>query len=202
MPSSALMVRRVASKFDFSRPLVIAEYGPGEGCHTRKLLSKLHPQSRLLLFELNSDFCKDLEKQFADDPRVEVINGDAQTLSDELAKRNIKYCDYVLSGIPFSILPLDQKRELLKKTHSAIRPGGAFVIYQVTNELKQHALAKGLFDRAEGEYFLFNVPPMFIVVFHKDAVEQTVSETSKNGSQVQKVRFKSQSKRSPQPAMS
>src|ERR1041384_6466286 len=36
--------------------------------------------------------------------------------------------------------------------------------YQVTNELRQHAT---LFDRAESEYFLQNIPPMFITVFHK-----------------------------------
>ena len=33
-----------------------------------------------------------------------------------------------------------------------------------TNELRQHAT---LFDRAESEYFLQNIPPMFITVFHK-----------------------------------
>jgi hypothetical protein len=43
------------------------------------------------------------------------------------------------------------------------------VIYQVTNELRRHA-TPAIFPRADSEYFLQNVPPMFITVFHKDAV--------------------------------
>jgi phospholipid N-methyltransferase len=69
-----------------------------------------------------------------------------------------------LSGIPFSILKIDKKRALLQKTHDALGPGGRFIIYQVTNELKQHAK---IFDRIESEYFLQNIPPMFITVFEK-----------------------------------
>jgi hypothetical protein len=34
----------------------------------------------------------------------------------------------------------------------------------VTNELRQHAT---FFDRAESEYCLQNIPPMFITVFQK-----------------------------------
>ena len=32
-----------------------------------------------------------------------------------------------------------KKRALLQKTHEAVAPGGSFIIYQVTNELRQHA---------------------------------------------------------------
>jgi len=82
----------------------------------------------------------------------------------------IAHCDYILSGIPFSILKIDKKRALLQKTHDALAPGGSFIIYQITNELKQHAT---LFARAESEYFLQNIPPMFITVFQKaPAAEQ------------------------------
>lgn len=163
------MVRRVAGKMDFSRPVVIAEYGPGEGCHTRELLKRAHPDSRFLLFELDAEFCRSLQKQFADDPRVSVINADCATLPQELAARGLEHCDYILSGIPFSILEPEKKREILRNTFAALRPDGEFIIYQVTNELRKHATGDGLFPRATSEYFLQNVPPMFITVFHKDA---------------------------------
>src|SRR5437868_4819954 len=81
--------------------------------------------------------------------------------------RGISHCDYILSGITFSILKLDKKRALLKKTYDALAPGGSFIIYQVTNELKQHAK---IFDEAESEYFLQNIPPMFITEFRKGPV--------------------------------
>jgi phospholipid N-methyltransferase len=93
-----------------------------------------------------------------------VINRDAASLSEELALSGIGQCDYILSGIPFSILQIKKKRALLQDTYDALRPGGAFIIYQVTNELRQHAT---FFDRAESEYCLQNIPPMFITVFQK-----------------------------------
>ncbi len=157
-------MERVASKMDFSQPRVIAEYGPGEGVHSREIARRMSADSHLLLFELDAAFSRALERQFAGDPRVHVIHGDAASLPYELKRRGITCCDYILSGIPFSILKIDKKRALLRKTHDALAPGGSFIIYQVTNELKQHAT---FFEYAESEYFLQNIPPMFITVFHK-----------------------------------
>src|SRR5881396_3267913 len=164
VPSSKAMVERVASKIDFSQPRVLAEYGPGEGVHSREIARRMSPDSHLLLFEVDAAFARDLKRQFADDPRVHVIHGDAATLPEELKRRGFPECDYILSGIPFSILPIEKKRALLQKTYDALAPNGAFIIYQITNELKQHAT---LFEHGESEYFLQNIPPMFITVFHK-----------------------------------
>jgi phospholipid N-methyltransferase len=164
MPSSKALVERVARKMDFSESRIVAEYGPGEGVHSRELASRMNAQSQLFLFELDRAFSRDLERQFADDPRVHVINRDAASLPEELVRRRIQQCDYILSGIPFSILAIKKKRALLQNTYDALKPGGAFIIYQVTNELRQHAT---FFDRAESEYCLQNIPPMFITVFQK-----------------------------------
>jgi len=164
VPSSKALVKRVARKMDFTHPRVIAEYGPGEGVHSREIARRMSADSRLLLFELDPAFARDLERQFADDPRVHVVHGDAAKLPEELKRLGIAHCDYILSGIPFSILEIKKKRALLEKTYEALADGGRFIIYQVTNELRQHAT---LFDQAESEYVLQNIPPMFITVFHK-----------------------------------
>jgi phospholipid N-methyltransferase len=164
IPSSKALVERVASKMDFTAPRVIAEYGPGEGVHSRAIAQRMERNSTLLLFELDPDLSRDLTRQFADDPRVHVFNADAAHLPLELERLGIPACDYIVSGIPFSILEIEKKRALLQKTYDALAPGGSFVIYQVTNELRQHAT---LFQHAESEYFLQNIPPMFITVFDK-----------------------------------
>lgn len=164
IPSSKALVERVARKIDFERARVIAEYGPGVGVHSREIAARMRPDCRLLLFELDQAFSRDLERQFGDDPRVHVINDDAAKLPFELRRLDIESCDYILSGIPFSILKIDKKRALLQATHDSLAEGGKFIIYQVTNELKQHAT---IFDHAESEYVLQNIPPMFITVFEK-----------------------------------
>ena len=177
IPSSKALVERVANKMDFSQPRIIAEYGPGEGVHSRGLVRRMDANSRLFLFELDPAFSQDLERQFADDPRVTVINRDAASLAEELQKRGIDKCDYILSGIPFSILEIKKKRALLQDTYDALKGGGAFIIYQVTNELRQHAT---FFDRAESEYCLQNIPPMFITVFHKNAARNGHARSASN----------------------
>ncbi len=164
VPSSRALVERVASKIDFAQARVIAEYGPGEGVHSRALARRMRPDAQLLLFELDPAFSRDLSRQFAGDRRVRVINANAATIRSELMQRRIAQCDYIISGIPFSILEKEKKRDLLRQTHEALAPGGAFIIYQVTNELRQHAID---FASAASEYFLQNIPPMFITVFRK-----------------------------------
>ena len=79
-----------------------------------------------------------LRHQFRDDPRISVINGDAHFLPQELAQRGIAQCDYVVSGIPFSTMEINKKRELLRSIFDALElaPHAAFIIYQVTNELQ------------------------------------------------------------------
>jgi phospholipid N-methyltransferase len=74
----------------------------------------------------------------------------------------------VLSGIPFSILPVGRKRELLQRVYDSLTPQyhAALLIYQVTNELVGHCRN---FPRIESEYCLQNIPPMFVTKFYKTA---------------------------------
>lgn len=169
VPSSKVLVDRVASKFDFSVPRVIAEFGPGEGCHTREIIRRMHPDSRLLLFELDPELANHLRHHFREDPRISVLNTDAANLPRELAALGIEHCDYVVSGIPFSTMEIGKKRLLLKRIYDCLapHPQSAFIIYQVTNELRGHA--KG-FPRIKSEYCLQNIPPMFVTVFFKQAL--------------------------------
>jgi phosphatidylethanolamine/phosphatidyl-N-methylethanolamine N-methyltransferase len=168
VPSSKTLVRRVLNKIDFNLPRVIAEFGPGEGCHTREIVRQMHPESRLLLVELDPELARHLERQFADDPRISVFNTDAAELPNLLLDLSLEYCDYVVSGIPFSILEISKKRELLRCIHRCLAPAyhAAFVIYQVTNELVGHCRH---FPRIESEYCLQNIPPMFVTKFYKTA---------------------------------
>jgi phospholipid N-methyltransferase len=169
VPSSKVLIDRVAGKFDFSVPRIIAEFGPGEGCHTREIIRRMHPDSRLLLFELDPELANHLRHCFRDDARISVLNTDAANLPKELANLGIPYCDYVVSGIPFSTMEIGKKRTLLQRIHEALLPNAqsAFIIYQVTNELRGHAK---LFPRIQSEYCLQNIPPMFITVFFKQAL--------------------------------
>jgi phospholipid N-methyltransferase len=183
IPSSRALVHRVANRMDFSKPRVIAEFGPGEGCHTRELVRRMAPGSELLLFELDPELADHLATQFRDHPKVAVLNADAAALRPELARLGHTHCDYVVSGIPFSILEPEKKRQLLLNTHAALAPEShaAFIIYQVTNELRDRGHCQH-FARAESEYCLQNLPPMFVTKFYKTANGHAANGHSVNGS--------------------
>lgn len=179
IPSSKAVTKKVLDRFDLTKRCVFVEFGPGEGCHTRELLRQATQDSEFFLFEINHPLARLLEQQFKHDKRVHVIHGDAATLPQELARRGVEHCDYVLSGIPFSLIDIEKKRHMLRGVYEALRPGGIFVIYQVTDELRRHALP--LFQRAHSEYCLMNFPPYFIISFFKEGQPAAASAGSKSG---------------------
>lgn len=166
IPSSRTLIGKVAGKMDLSQPRIIAEYGPGEGCHTREIVRRMHPGSQLLVLELDPELANFLQHQFRGDSRVTVLNTDAAQLPAALLQRGLPHCDYIVSGIPFSILEPVKKRALLRQTFELLASAhhAAFIIYQVTNELVAHC---GHFPRRESEYCLQNIPPMFVTKFYK-----------------------------------
>lgn len=180
IPSSRALIRKVAGKMDFSGPRVIAEFGPGEGCHTREIVSRMDADSRLLLFELDPELADHLRVQFAGDSRVTVFDHDAAKLPHDLADQGIPHCDYVVSGIPFSILEPGKKRQLLQHTFDSLAPNprSAFIIYQVTNELVNHCRH---FPRKESEYCLQNIPPMFVTKFYRIGAKAANGHTVTHG---------------------
>ena len=182
MPSSKTLIRKVSDKMDHSVPRVIAEFGPGEGCHTREIVRRMHADSHLMLFEIDAELCEHLRKQFAHEPRVSVHNEDCVKLPEVLSKKGLPHCDYVVSGIPFSILDKAKKREILDHTYAVLAPQAhsAFIIYQVTNELRSRGHCDH-FARAESEYCLINMPPMFVTKFFKTKGEKPLNGQHKNG---------------------
>jgi phospholipid N-methyltransferase len=154
-------------KMDFAKARVFVEFGAGEGCYTRELAKRLAPDAKLLTFELDDHLAEHLRRQFRHDPRVIVYNQDAATFREELHKLGIREADYVLSGIPFSYLEPKKKKEILTAVHEGLTPDGQFIVYQVTPELKGHTR---MFAAHEVEYFLANIPPMFIVACHKSPI--------------------------------
>ena len=182
MPSSKTLIRKVSDKMDHGGPRVIAEFGPGEGCHTREIARRMRPDSHLLLFEIDAELCGHLKKQFAGDPRISVHNEDCVKLPEVLSNKRLPHCDYVVSGIPFSILEKEKKREILNHTYRVLNPQAhsAFIIYQVTNELGTRGHCDH-FASAESEYCLRNVPPMFVTKFFKTKGEKPLNGHRTNG---------------------
>ncbi|NBC66291.1 MAG: hypothetical protein GVY07_11640, partial [Bacteroidetes bacterium] len=114
-PTSKHCVKKVCSNIDFSKDFTLVEYGPGDGVFPKYIIEKMSSNSRLILIEANADFVEHL-KETINDPRVEIHNALAGNVESVLNSEDVGKIDYVLSGIPFSFLNKDRKREVLRAT--------------------------------------------------------------------------------------
>lgn len=165
IPSSSVLVDRVLDNVDWNRTRLFVEYGPGVGTFTQGILERLHPDATLLAIDLNLDFVAYLESQIAD-PRLRVVHGSAADVRRFVAEAGYQQADYVLSGIPFSTLPDGVGASICAETRAALRPGGAFLIYQYSRYIRR--LIDPLFDRIGDELEWRNIPPCRIFTAMKD----------------------------------
>jgi len=129
IPTSRAAIRAMLDPIDWSEVRCVVEYGPGTGVFTRALLARLGPDARLIAIDTNPDFTAYLRKAIRD-PRLIPIDGNAANVETILAVHGFDHADYVISGLPFSTIPGDVSQCILDATARAVRPGGAFLVYQ------------------------------------------------------------------------
>src|SRR5687768_1403366 len=156
IPSSRILIEKMLDPVDWDTTKLFVEYGPGVGTFTRPVLERLAPDATLVTIDTNPDFTKFLRESI-DDPRLVAVTGSAADVCKILADRGLGAPDYVLSGLPFSTLPPGVGNDIAEATAEALRPGGAFLVYQFSP--KVHDIIKPHFDRVERGFEWVNVPP-------------------------------------------
>ncbi len=156
--SSKYTVERVCSLIDFKKHHIFIEYGPGTGAFTEYILKNMSKKSKLIVIETNKDFCSTLEKIV--DPRLKIFNAGAENVINILKKLNYNHADYVISGIPFSLIEKDLKMKIIKNTFEILPKGGKFLLYQISKNVKKYL--ENYFENIESHYVIRNIPPQFI----------------------------------------
>ena len=156
VPSSRQLVDRMLAPVDWDRCRLFVEYGPGVGTFTRPVLERLAPDATLVTIDTNADFTAFLQ-QSIDDPRLVAVTGSAAEVGQIRAERGLGRADYVLSGLPFSTLPEGVGEAIGSATAEAIRPGGAFLVYQFSPKVRDFIAP--FFERIERGFEWLNVPP-------------------------------------------
>jgi phosphatidylethanolamine/phosphatidyl-N-methylethanolamine N-methyltransferase len=165
VPSSRFMERRLIAAGGVRDAEVVVELGPGTGGTTRALLGALSTDARLLAIELNPRFAAMLAAH--GDPRLLVEEGSAERIGELLTLRGLPGADVVISGVPFSTMPAERGRRILREIWSALRPGGRFVAYQFRDRVA--VLGRELFGRPSIDRVPLNVPPMRVYSWRKPA---------------------------------
>ena len=165
IPSSQVLIDKMLRPVDWETTKLFVEYGPGVGTFTRPVLERMGPDAKLVTIDTNPDFTHYLRDSI-DDSRLVAVTGSAADVGKILADRGLGAADYILSGLPFSTLPAGVGEDIAEATANALRPGGAFLVYQFSPKVREFIAP--FFGRIERGFEWINVPPATLFWAYKD----------------------------------
>jgi len=165
IPSSKILIDKMLDPVDWPNTKLFIEYGPGVGTFTQHILDRLAPDATLLTIDTNPDFTDYLNGKFMDS-RLEAVTGSAANVRKIMAERGFAEADYILSGLPFSTLPAGVGPKIAAETAEALRPGGAFLVYQFSPKVREYIAPH--FERIDKGFEWINIPPATLFWAWKD----------------------------------
>jgi phospholipid N-methyltransferase len=165
IPSSKILIDKMLEPVDWANCKLFVEYGPGVGTFTEHVLQRMAPDATLIAIDTNADFTRYLRRKFADN-RLFAITGSAADVRQIIADCGFEDADYVLSGLPFSTLPPGIGPKIAEQTAEALRPGGAFLVYQFSPKVRE--FLSPVFDRIDRGFEWVNIPPAQLFWAWKD----------------------------------
>jgi len=154
-PSSAKLVKTIASKIDFNKSDIIVELGAGTGVITDEIIRRKNPETVFIVFELNKTMFEILNDKYSHIENVYVLNVCASKLSSQLESMGYNKVDYIVSGLPFANFSRIQKNIIFTEIANLLT--NQFILFQYTLRLKTSL--KGYFNLLNIEKVYFNVPP-------------------------------------------
>jgi phospholipid N-methyltransferase len=164
VPSSTFLKRRLVRVAGVEKARTVVELGPGTGGTTQALLKAMPANGRLLAIEIDHRLVE-LVRSTVRDPRLIVHRGSAEQIADALTQYALPAPDVVISGIPFSTMPRQLGKKILREIRSVLAPGGRFVAYQLRDRVA--VLGRDFFGDTEADIELLNVPPIRVWCWRK-----------------------------------
>lgn len=159
-PSSRFLARMICKGIDFDRAKCIVELGAGTGPITKELVKRVKPHTKLIVNELDSDFCKRLRHRF---PNADIVEGDAAKIDQLLAERGINQVDHIVSGLPLPSFPAPLRDAIVASSCRALGPNGDFRQLTVMPYVYWR-MYKGYFADVRFKLVPLNLPPAGVYV--------------------------------------
>jgi phospholipid N-methyltransferase len=156
LPTSRRAVRDTLALAPPADARLVVELGAGTGVYTREILAQLEPEGRLLAFEIDSGLARTLEEEL-DDPRLQVVCESALELSSHLEGEQP---DLIVSALPFTSLPGELGRRILRAASAALAPGGTLLVLQYSPLIEREL--RRAFASVNRRISPVNVPPAFL----------------------------------------
>ena len=158
--SSKALVKKMLSFTDLQHADLVIELGGGDGSITQGIVDRLSPTAELLVFEINPSFCAAMKKQFSQ-ANVKIINDSAENIATYIGERKV---DYVLSSLPFTLIPKEATDQIMKQSSQCLKPKGKFIQICYSYLLKKLFLK--YFSKVEAKFTIKNLPPAFVMICH------------------------------------
>jgi len=153
LPTSRTTVRATLDMAPVDQARCVVELGAGTGPYTREIVPRLAPGARLLAFELDPALAGALAADLSD-PRVQVIADSATNLEAHLDGARP---EVIVSAIPFTSLPGEQRREILQVARRVLADDGVMLVLQYSPFMRK-ALQEA-FGSVRIKVSPLNVPP-------------------------------------------
>ena len=161
VPSSRFLVKDLMSEIDWDRARVLVEFGPGVGTITREVLKRMRSDAVLVVIELNEEFVQYLGATIRD-PRLRIVHGSAAHVRRILTEQGLAPADCIISGLPYSLLPEELRKEIVAESRQALKAEGSLLVFQFSPSVLPYL--KSSFSSVKLGFQLFNILPARI--FH------------------------------------
>ena len=165
VPSSKFLTEKMIRNIDFKKAKLIVELGPGNGVFTKKILELMTKDCTLIVFELNTNFYEILSKEIQD-PRVILIHGSAENITQAVQEAGFLHADYVVSSLPLANFPKKLTQEILNESYNNLKNNGKYIQFQYTLQSKKNL--ENRFDAVHISFTPMNFPPAFIYTCIKE----------------------------------
>lgn len=158
-PSSKYLANLMLKNIDFKKARVLIELGPGTGVFTKRILEKMQPDAKLLVFELNDTFFNNLSEEIEDE-RMILIHDSAEHIQKYLNENGLIHADYIISSLPLANFPNKLKTAILDASYESLVNNGKYIQFQYSLNSR-----KNLEDRFQSVHISFtplNFPPAFV----------------------------------------
>ena len=160
-PSTRFLGEKMIENVDFDKARMIVELGPGTGVFTELILNRMHPDAKLLAFELNDSFYQNLAKRF-DDPRVQIIHDSAEKIADYTDGKKV---DAVISSLPLMVFSEELRNNVVNAAYDSLKKDGKYMQFQYSLQSKK--LLQSVYKTVSVKFTMKNLPPAFVYTCSK-----------------------------------
>lgn len=164
-PSSRSFVQDVLADIPFERDAIFVEYGAGTGAVAKEICNQMTDDSVCIAVEPNHSFT---DFMLQENTRLRVIQDFAENVTERILDL-YGSADYILAGLPFSLMPEDRVQRLLAEAQILLGTDGELRLFFYAHSLAIPKIQR-MIDSAFEKFRLTwtsiswnNVPPMAIV---------------------------------------